>query len=399
MDQLTNERQQAAVLVRETLTKVKQFLAQEKPTKLSEADTKANFIEIYIRALGYEGFEAVVREYYVKNSQEFIDYVLRINSQAALAIEAKPLQTDLTDKHAAQITQYCSTEGIEWCALTNARSLWLFNTYLKGDLSQKLIAKIDLLSFNSDDEFNAIFDQLWLLSKSSLATPSIINSWMEQRRLDRAMRTILFNQHSETINAAAKELAHVAGIAASPESAVQWLRGQLAPNISILPPPVTREPKEAPEHQEGGPRYWLLPCSSGKDGSDPAELLHYWLDKGFWGLRQASPGRTQLHEGDYACFYVSKLGFAATARLAGPADILVAQEEWPEPSPPSGPIYKVPLREISWLSSPLPLTNTLCAKLDWFKGRDPDGRFGFLVQTARSITPHDFQLLTEITAA
>ena len=39
-----DERQQAAETIRQTLTKVKQFLAQEKPPKLSEADTKAVFI-------------------------------------------------------------------------------------------------------------------------------------------------------------------------------------------------------------------------------------------------------------------------------------------------------------------------------------------------------------------
>src|SRR5215217_7464386 len=106
-----DDRHQAAQTVRQTLTKVKQFLAQEKPPKLSEADTKAVFIERYIGALGYEGLEDVVREYYVKNSQEFIDYVLRTDGEPVLAIEAKPLQTDLTDKHAAQLVQYCAVEA------------------------------------------------------------------------------------------------------------------------------------------------------------------------------------------------------------------------------------------------------------------------------------------------
>ena len=76
-----DDRHQAAEAIRQTLTRVKQFLAQEAPPRLSEADTKANFIERYISALGYEGLEDVVREYYVKNSQEFIDFVLRANGE------------------------------------------------------------------------------------------------------------------------------------------------------------------------------------------------------------------------------------------------------------------------------------------------------------------------------
>ena len=45
-----------------TLTKLKQVVAREPPLKLSEADTKAEFIDKYVAALGYEGLEDVVRD-------------------------------------------------------------------------------------------------------------------------------------------------------------------------------------------------------------------------------------------------------------------------------------------------------------------------------------------------
>ncbi len=281
-----DDRQQAAQAIRQTLTKVKQFLAQETPRRPSEADTKAEFIEKYIGALGYEGLAEVVREYYVKNSQEFIDYVLRINGEPVLAIEAKALQTELTDKHAAQLVQYCSIEGIEWSVLTNARVLWLFNTYLKGDQNQKLVVKLDLLGFNTDAEFDTIFDQVWLLSKSSLSSPTAINSWMEQRRLDQGLRTILLNPHSNAVKALVADLVTVNGVASSPESVVQWVRGQLVPNISVLPAKMPVAPiYEVTSHPESaGPRYWMVPCGPAQDGAKPIEQLHRWLDKGFWGF-------------------------------------------------------------------------------------------------------------------
>ncbi len=106
----------ARAAVQRTLARVKAFLAQENPPRLSEADTKANFIEPTVAALGWEGIGVVTREYYVRNSQEFIDYVMAGPSGPLLAIEAKPLQTDLTDKHAAQLIQSCAVEGIEWAA-------------------------------------------------------------------------------------------------------------------------------------------------------------------------------------------------------------------------------------------------------------------------------------------
>ncbi len=154
--------------VRQTLDQVKAFLAQESPPKLSEADTKANFIEPIIAALGWEGIGVVTREYYVRNSQEFIDYVMAGPHGPLLAIEAKPLRTDLSDKHAAQLVQYCAVEGIEWAALTNGRELQFFNTFLKPDLAAKRVLRLDLLAFNSDAEFDALFAQVWQLSRESM---------------------------------------------------------------------------------------------------------------------------------------------------------------------------------------------------------------------------------------
>src|SRR3712207_8717903 len=98
--------------IRQVLGRVKTFLAQEAPPRLSEADTKAHFIEPMIAALSWEGIGVVTREYYVRNSQEFIDYVMAGPAGPTLAIEAKPLQTDLTDKHAAPPVQHCAVEGI-----------------------------------------------------------------------------------------------------------------------------------------------------------------------------------------------------------------------------------------------------------------------------------------------
>lgn len=396
-----DDRQQAAQTIRQTLTKVKQFLAQEAPPKLSEADTKAVFIEQYINALGYEGLEDVVREYYVKNSQEFIDYVLRAHTEPVLAIEAKPLQTDLTDKHAAQLVQYCSVEGLEWCALTNARALWLFNTYLKGDQQQKLVAKLDLLGFNTDEEFDTIFDQLWLLSKASLSSPTAINSWMEQRRLDQGLRAVLLNPHSRAVNALVADVAKTVGVSTSPEGVVQWVRGQLVPNIAVVAPKVQATPvyQPRPHAPDTGPRYWLFPCGAADDGAKPVEQLHRWLDRGFWGFYKSTGGRLKLTAGDYVCFYASKVGIVATARMAGPADTVVSPTDWPEPYPMKVDTYKVPLRDIAWLPAARPITIAVRAKLDAFQDRDLDANPGWFVQSTSTLSPHDFEVLTAGDAA
>lgn len=220
--------------IHKTLSEVKAFLNQEAPPRLSEADTKANFIEPIVLALGWSGIGVVTREYYVKNSQEFIDYVMSGPSGPLLAIETKALHADLTDKNAAQLIQYCSVEGIEWAALTNGRELQFFNTFLRPDLAAKRILSIDLLAFNSDAEFDALFEQLSQLSRESMTTPGVVRTWLTQRRLDTALRAILLNPGSSTIKQLRRALAD-AEIRVTPQDLTQWFRSHLTTPIASIP--------------------------------------------------------------------------------------------------------------------------------------------------------------------
>jgi hypothetical protein len=218
------------------LSEVRSFLSQEFPPRLSEADTKAYFIEPLIRALGWDGIGIVTREYYVRNSQEFIDYLLKGESGPQIAIEAKTIQTDLVDKHAAQLVQYCAVEGIEWAVLTNGRELHLFNTFLKRDLAAKRVMRLDLLAFNSDDEF-VIFAQLWQLSRTEMTTPSAVRSWMHQRRMDAKLRELLINPGSSVVQHL-EGMLEDAEIQATAQDLTQWFTAVLAtgPNLVMMPP-------------------------------------------------------------------------------------------------------------------------------------------------------------------
>lgn len=200
------------------------FLSQGEHEYISEADTKHYFIDPIIGALGWRDISEVRREYHIRSSQEYIDYVMSISGQKVLAIEAKRLTTPLTEKHAAQLIQYCSIEGIEWSVLTNGREWQVFNTYMRPDLRAKLLFQFELLRSTLDDQYQVAFDQLWLLAREGF--PSPIRIWLDKRRIDREIRRCLSNPSSGTIRAVLQDL-RSAGVSAAPDDVVVWFRGYL----------------------------------------------------------------------------------------------------------------------------------------------------------------------------
>jgi hypothetical protein len=225
----------AKAAIRLLLMETREFLASEAAPKLTEADTKAHFIDPFLAALGWRGIGVVVREHYVRESQEFIDYVMFGPTRPVFAVEAKALQTSITDKHAAQLIQYCSIEGIEWAAVTNGRELHLFNTFLKPDLSAKRVLSIDLLAFANDADFDALFDDVQQLSRDQILSPSGTRAWLHRRRLDTAIRGIISNPQSSTIRQLRRELA-AAEVAAPAQEIAQWFRRLLEMPIETPTP-------------------------------------------------------------------------------------------------------------------------------------------------------------------
>lgn len=216
----------AKEMIRKTLEDARAFVAQNPSSRLSEADTKANFIEPILTALGWEGLGVVTREYYVPNSQEYIDYVMSDFDGPLLAIEAKAIHETLRDKHAAQLIQYCSVAGIEWAALTNGKELQFFNTFLTPDLSAKRVFNLSLISFTSASEFDALFFHLWQLSRKSLISETGTRAWLTQHLLDKPLRSMLLDSGSPAIKSLRRILANT-GTRASHQEVSKWFQQNL----------------------------------------------------------------------------------------------------------------------------------------------------------------------------
>ena len=383
----------AALEIRTTLDSVKAELAAG--TRLSEADTRANFIDPLLRALGYKGMADIEREVYAKDTKEYLDYVLKIGGQPRIAVEAKAISRSLTDADAAQVIQYCSILGIEWAVVTNAREWRLYHQFAQSDLAGKLLFNLDLVGWTTAHEFESLFDQLWLVSREAFEGSDGPKGWLRAQRLDASLRDSLTNPASVEVKYLRKRLADQA-IDATPEDVATWFKGKLldaVPIPSAAPPPTPGVPTAGVIGKSTGPNYWMVPASS-RPGLSAEQCLKAWLGKGMWGFGESTPGRKSMREGDWIAFYAVIRGVVAFAQIAGEANLLVQPSEWPEPIPPNKPAYKIPLLNITWLKAPTKVDAEARAKLDAFQGRDPNGNWSWLVQTTRRLSQDDFKRLT-----
>ena len=400
---------EAASRVRTVLQSIKDHLAQPSAPKVNEATTRAHFLNPLLDALGYRSIDDILFEWYLPDGKTFLDYRLVVGGKPRVAVEAKALDVPVTDAHAAQAISYAAILGDEWAVVTNAREWRLYHAFAQTPLADKLILKVNLLGWESDSQFDAVFEQLWLISKDAFETGDGPGSWLASRKLDQLLRSILTDPASPEVKYLRGKLEQ-RGVTVSPERIAAWLKGRIdndpsAPQQKTLmskqpvdsttvvhEPPVdyaASDPIDTP-----GARYWLIP--SGKQhGYSAADHLKAWLSKGFWGFGPSTPGRKAMKPGDWACFYAAKSQeVLAYAQIAGSLDEPVQPDEWPGPDQPQGVVYKVPISGLVWLTKPIRIDAAMRAGMDAFKGKVPGAGWSWLVQTTHRVTESDFRRLT-----
>lgn len=212
--------------VRKVLQSVKDHWAQGSRPKLSEADTRAHFIDPLLRALGYRLIGDVQHEVYVDTAKQYLDYQLVVDALPRVAVEAKAIEVGLNDTHGAQVVQYCSVLGIEWAIVTNGREWRLYHGFANGPLAEKLLSAVDLLAWETDGQFNVVFEQLWLVSKEAFQGSDGPAAWLVAKQLDAVLRKTLADASSPEIKYIRKRLADQA-ITATTEVLATWFKSNL----------------------------------------------------------------------------------------------------------------------------------------------------------------------------
>lgn len=234
--------------------------------------------------------------------------------------------------------------------------------------------------------------------------PSGVSTWLEQRRMDQALRALLLNSASPVVKTLRKYLGE-SDVKATPEAISQWFRAQLSTNVTPLPLQGVRPkspPPALPETSVSKPRlvptatapcaHHMLICSKWGEVS-AADRLRIWLDHGMWGMPKSTPSRERLRAGDRVCFYVTGHAIAASATVTAAADDVIPDEDLPD-GPRGEPVYRVPLAGIEWLALPVALDARVRTAMDAFKDR-PSGRFwGCFTITTREVTARDFAIMT-----
>jgi adenine-specific DNA-methyltransferase len=148
--------------VENLVEKFRQAEQAETLKRLSEEDTKKNFIMPLFRALGWDvdGREVSAEENIVGKR---VDYGFYIDGHIQFYLEAKAAKEDTEqEKFANQAISYSWNKGTTWAVLTNFKLLEIFN-------AEDATAPISAKRFKSIswEEYVERFDELWLLSREA----------------------------------------------------------------------------------------------------------------------------------------------------------------------------------------------------------------------------------------
>jgi len=147
-------------------------LDRHRQSGLKEYPTRTIFIDPLLCALGWDVHDPdqVELEYPTVDGKS-VDYAMKLNRKPVLLLEAKQLNDTLDDvKSITQVVGYATSDGIEWCALTNGVRYKLYKASERASAPDKLLFEVSIDPRDSGElPVEDTAAQLWRLSRDSLA--------------------------------------------------------------------------------------------------------------------------------------------------------------------------------------------------------------------------------------
>jgi predicted type IV restriction endonuclease len=156
----------------------------------NESDTRLLINEMLQDVLGYK-IEDIKTEQRIEGRKA--DYVLAINGEDSLVIEAKRIGASLRQQQIFQATSYAAYSGIRWAVLTNAWVWQLYHISTGEKIETDLIFTVDMMDGLNDQEAYWFY----LISKNGLARKNLLdNIWRKVSALccDNIVNAILSDE-------------------------------------------------------------------------------------------------------------------------------------------------------------------------------------------------------------
>lgn len=148
-----------------------------------EANTKRILIEAILRnVLGYSEAEDIVMEYVADvgiRAGEKVDYVLKVNGEDRVLVEAKDIQEDIGKGHLTQLYRYFATTDAEVGILTNGVEWQIYTDTKKANIMD--LEPIHTVYLNNYTEVdNAVFESI---SKGTYSKERLLGIYRERENL------------------------------------------------------------------------------------------------------------------------------------------------------------------------------------------------------------------------
>ena len=172
----TSPKEVMAKHIEEIKQNIKEFLPRidiSLNNKDNESDTRLILDRILQDVLKYR-IEDIKTEQKVQGRKA--DYVLSVNGDDAMVIEAKRVTMGLTERQIFQASSYGAYAGIKWALLTNVAVWQLYRISMSEKVETDLVFSIDLR--DGLDEQEAQF--FYLISKAGMSKKGLIeNLWQK----------------------------------------------------------------------------------------------------------------------------------------------------------------------------------------------------------------------------
>ena len=145
--------------------------------KINESNTRMILDKMFMEAFGYE-IDEIKAEPRIKGRRA--DYILSVDNEDMLVVEAKKAGMRLQAKHIFQATSYGAYSGIKWALLTNLQTWQLYYVSMQEKVEENLVFSIDL---TGDLELED-FEKLILISRYGISKKRMLEKlWSEVNAL------------------------------------------------------------------------------------------------------------------------------------------------------------------------------------------------------------------------